>query len=333
MDLHLNYQVFFCVFCILFYIDFIYLFIFLGPQGVLAPWVCYDLQYLTFLQRLGPRNVTNFFCEPSLRVRQEILETVLKQVLQVQRETNKRIKDCLLKIGQRFYRNLLVMLDNGIGVVRTDRDKASRLNISALLNFAMDNYEWKFIDHHIIDEKSGKRKLQRTKGSKAAPSSSMFELFRWSEACFRLKHGNNTQETYKIGKIVAEQISIAQNRVHAIKISHRTDRRREFKGISLPKILTNITENLDGKPEWIDWDVLLEEERKNKLQQQQSPMSVCSSSSPQTPMSVSSWYDDDDANSSDVSSDEEVVNALNRAFGDDNDFADLEKEMDIALGL
>ncbi len=128
-----------------------------------------------------------------------------------------KIKDKLGEIGHFFYKNILVMLDNGIGVMRPD-DGASRLNVHALNKFAIDNFGWK----------------GKIVAANAAPAGCIFELFRWSEAIFRIRNGDNAQNKLIISDLVQNQIEKGLRRQHALSINQRILKRRLISGFQLP---------------------------------------------------------------------------------------------------
>ncbi len=172
---------------------------------------------------MGKQNILNFFNENALRVRVEILQVLVEDIISIETDFIK-IKDKLYDIGQFLYKDSLVMLDNGIGVMRED-GTASRLNVHALTKFAMDNFGWG--GKHIIEVENGRK----IKGSKAAPAASIFELFRWSEAVFRIRHGPNAQSKLIIGDFVKSEIQRALGRKHALSLSARISKKRLISGI------------------------------------------------------------------------------------------------------
>ncbi len=186
-----------------------------------------------FLNSIGKQNILDFFNENALRVRVEILEVLVTDVMAIETDFIK-IKDELYDIGKFFYKDVLLMLDNGVGVMRKD-GTASRFNVHALNKFAMENFGWG--GKNIVDvynsklNEESKTTPRKTTGSKAAPAASIFELFRWSEAVFRIKHGPLAQSKIVIGDFVKAEIERAYKRKHALSLSARILKRRIISGV------------------------------------------------------------------------------------------------------
>ncbi len=179
----------------------------------------------------------DFFNENALRVRVEILEVLVTDVMAIETDFIK-IKDELYDIGKFFYKDVLLMLDNGVGVMRKD-GTASRFNVHALNKFAMENFGWG--GKNIVDvynsklSEESKTTPRKTTGSKAAPAASIFELFRWSEAVFRIKHGPLAPSKIVIGDFVKAEIERAYKRKHALSLSARILKRRIISGVEEEK--------------------------------------------------------------------------------------------------
>lgn len=170
---------------------------------------------------MAKQNILDFFNESGLRVRLEILEILVSDIIEVEiKNPDIQIKEKLGDIGHFFYKDVLVMLDNGIGVMRED-GSASRLNVHALSKFAIDNFGWK-----------GKTDTTNANAiqTKAAPAGCIFELFRWNEAIFRIRNGPDWQNKIIISDFVQNEITKALNRKNAVPITRRILKRRTISG-------------------------------------------------------------------------------------------------------
>ncbi len=212
-----------------------------GPAGKHSPWISYDFDHLRyvyffslsshfshfffrFLSTLGKQSILDFCNENGLRVRLEVLEAIVLAVLTLETERpDIKVKDHLGSIGHFFYENVLVLLDNGIGVLRPDGN-ASRLNVHVLNQVAMKNFGW---GGRNIEKKNSEitkeetTNTRKTTGSKAAPAACIFELFKWSEAVFRIRHGQNAAQKMMIDPFVRDEINKALNRKHAMSLIAR----------------------------------------------------------------------------------------------------------------
>lgn len=212
-----------------------------------------------FLSQLGKQEVLNFFNETGLCVCRDILEVLVSEIMMIELKNcpDFRVKDHLGKISHCFYNGMLVFLDNGIGVKRPD-GRASKLNVRALVQYAISNFGWS-----SSIQSDGQTKKNGSKAAPgAAPAVTIFQLFRWSEAAFRIKHGIESESKIIISTFVNSAIQKALGRKHALTINERVTK-KQFVCKSLQHFnIESVEEKLHKKQK--KSEIIMEEEEIRK---------------------------------------------------------------------
>ena len=171
-----------------------------------------------FLSQLGKQQVLDFFNETGLCVCRDILQVLVRDVITIESKKGPdfSVKNHLGSINHSFNGEMFVFLCNGIGIKRSD-GRASKLNISVLVQYAISNFGW---GNKILNTE------ENADASKAAPALTIFQLFRWSEAVFRIRHGIESESKIVISAAVKSGMEKALGRKHALIINEHTSKRR-----------------------------------------------------------------------------------------------------------
>ncbi len=208
----------------------------------------YDFAYLQKITALwGRQRLLDFFDENTMKIRKEILQVVVEQIFDIEGNgPDKKILACLPKPGFRFGGNLIV-LDNGIGVVRVDQkhqcEAANKLNVHCLHDLGVANFGWgakNVLDWFDVARKSGLQPPplsvigSKTIGAKAMPALSIHWLFRWSLAILHFQWKKELeinplarQKEFVITPLVHEHIKRALARPYAHPLVNGQKRKRE----------------------------------------------------------------------------------------------------------
>lgn len=216
-----------------------------------SPPICYDWSYLTWLRAINPSKVIAFFGENVMKVRSEILERVVEQVFEIEgNDDTRRVFNHLPQVGTKIHQDL-ILLQQGIGVVRMDKatnqEKVNILNGQMCDTLGRINFDWpgkRVINPEEVAQAENaffngepvfKSKLNKTVGTKDIPVVTLYQLFRWSFAAWRIKQaGNHEPEAsnfipLKVDALVLKNIQKAQSRPYAAPLQRRLQPTQEQK--------------------------------------------------------------------------------------------------------